>query len=83
MKTSTFDGEKDLAIQEFFSTKRSRLFDLSVYRNTFKPDIRVLPGLFRHSQGNYELDPASKTIKTMSSGGCCSHSSTIFCGERR
>jgi len=72
-----FDGEKDLAIQEFFSTKGPAYLIYLFQDNSFKPDIEFTR-IIQNSQGNYELNPVSKTIKTTSSDGCCSHSSATF-----
>lgn len=75
-----FDGQNDLGIQEFYSSKGPGYL---VYLN--KDDKFILDSeyteIIQNSQGNYELDSSSKTITTMCSGGCCWHKFSSFTVE--
>jgi len=76
-KDFNFDGENDLAIQDYFSSKGPSYTIYLYNKDSFQLD-RTFTEIIQNSQGNYELDPASKTIQTMSSGGCCWHSFSTF-----
>jgi hypothetical protein len=68
-----FDGVDDIAILELYSSKGP---GYAIY--LFKEQKFILDAeytdIIQGSQGNFELVPESKTIATMSSGGCCWHS---------
>lgn len=72
-----FDDIKDLALCKFFSSKGPSYSIFVFSDSTYNLDS-ALTEIIENSQGNYNLDYNSKTISTMSSGGCCWHSFSTY-----
>ena len=72
-----FDKVKDLAIQEFFSSKGPAYVVYLCKDNRFIIDS-AFTEIIQSSQGNFSLDSETNTIHTMSGGGCCWHSIAIY-----
>lgn len=72
-----FDGRKDIAIQQQYSSKGPS-YTIYIAKNAgFELDSEFTD-LIQSCQGNWDLDPDSDKIYTRSSGGCCWHSHSTY-----
>ncbi|WKN43569.1 XAC2610-related protein [Tunicatimonas pelagia] len=67
-----FDGHKDLALQQYYSSK-GPAYTIYLYNGTDFVKNAVFTEIILRSQGNYELLPNEKEILITGSGGCCYH----------
>lgn len=72
-----FDGNKDIAVQQYYSSKGPSYTIYIAKKAGFELD-EDFTNLIQSSQGNWDLDPDSNKIYTRSSGGCCWHSYSTY-----